>query len=103
MGSCFAREYRLAALAAVFVSMVAGTIVAQAPDPHLGVWKLNPAKSKYEPGPMPKSATTKWEVVSAGTKVTTDGVAADGTPRHWESTTNYDGKDAPITGANPDG
>ena len=67
------------------------------------MWKLNPAKSKYDPGPVPKSATTTWEVVAAGTKVTTDGIAADGAARHWESTTNYDGKDSPITGANPDG
>lgn len=60
-------------------------------------------KSKYDPGPAPKSGTTKWEVVAAGTKNTSDGISADGTPRHWESTTNFDGKDAPITGNNPDG
>ena len=27
---------------------------------------------------------------------------ADGTTRHWESTAAYDGKDAPVTGNNPD-
>jgi len=97
------RDYRSVAFAAMFVALLASAVSAQAPDPHLGVWKLNLAKSKYDPGPAPKSATTTWEAGAAGTKVTTDGIAADGTPRRWASTTNYDGKDSPITGANPDG
>ena len=71
-------------------------------DPQVGVWKLNIAKSKYSPGPAPKSGTTKVEAVGAGAKVSVDQVAADGTTRHWEFTANYDGKDAPITGNNPD-
>jgi hypothetical protein len=102
MRSHLIRAHRSAAFA-VFAALLAATFVAQAPDPHIGVWKLNPAKSKYDPGPVPKSATTTWEVVAGGTKVTSDGIAGDGTPRRWESTTNYDGKDSPITGANPDG
>ena len=65
-------------------------------------WKLNVAKSKYSPGPAPKSATTKIEAAGAGTKVIADQVAADGTTRHWEVTANYDGKDNPVTGNNPD-
>ena len=97
------RAYRSAAYAASFVCVLAGAALAQAPDPHIGVWKLNLAKSKYDPGPAPKSGTATWEVVAAGTKISTDGVAADGTPRRWESITKYDGKDSPITGANPEG
>jgi hypothetical protein len=99
----FSRAYLSAAYAALFVCVLASSVFAQAPDPHLGVWKLNLAKSKYDPGPAPKSATSTWEVVAAGTKVSTDGIAADGTPRRWESITKYDGKDSPITGANPEG
>ena len=96
-------NYRSAAFAAVFVALVAGAVAAQPPDPHIGVWKLNPARSKYDPGPAPKSTTSTREVVATGTKVTTEGISADGTPRRWESTTNYDGKDSPITGNNPEG
>ena len=41
-------------------------------DPQVGVWKLNVAKSKYTPGPVPKSGTTKIEAAGAGVKVTVD-------------------------------
>ena len=86
------RDYRSAALAAVFVALLSTAVLAQAPDPHIGVWKLNPAKSKFDPAPGPRGGTATWEVVASGTKVTTDAITADGTPRHWESITNYDGK-----------
>ena len=71
-------------------------------DPQVGVWKLNVEKSKYSPGPAPKSATTRIEAAGAGTKVIVDQVTSDGTVRHWEFTANYDGKDSPVTGNNPD-
>jgi hypothetical protein len=91
-----------AALASVFAAVLAGTVVAQAADPQVGTWKLNLAKSKYSPGPPPKSATTKIDAAGAGTKVVVDQVQSDGTVRHWEFTANYDGKDSPVTGNNPD-
>jgi hypothetical protein len=34
-------------------------------DPQVGVWKLNLAKSKYSPGPAPKSGTVKIEAAGA--------------------------------------
>ena len=70
-------------------------------DPQVGTWKLNVAKSKFTPGPVPTTATTMIEAVGAGTKVVVDQTVADGAPRHWEFTANYDGKDSPVTG-NPD-
>ena len=70
-------------------------------DPQVGVWKLNVAKSKYTPGPAPKSATTRIEAAGNGTKVIVDQELADGTSLHWEVTASYDGKDSPITGNNP--
>jgi hypothetical protein len=78
-----------------------GAAFAQS-DPQVGVWKLNVAKSKYSPGPVPKSATTRIEAVGAGTKGIVDQTLSDGTIRHWEFTANYDGKDSPVTGNNPD-
>ena len=84
-----------------FSAFVVGAALAQS-DPQVGVWKLSLAKSKYSPGPAPKSATTKIEAAGAGTKVVVDQVAGDGTVRHWEFTANYDGKDSPVTGNNPD-
>jgi hypothetical protein len=82
-------------------SLLIGTAFAQG-DPQVGVWKLNVAKSKYSPGPAPKSATTRIEAAGAGTKVIVDQAMPDGTMRHWEFTANYDGKDSPVTGNNPD-
>jgi hypothetical protein len=78
-----------------------GSALAQT-DPQIGTWTLNVAKSKYSPGPVPKSATTKIEAAGNGTKFVVDQVLADGTTRHWESTAAYDGKDAPVIGNNPD-
>jgi hypothetical protein len=71
-------------------------------DSHVGVWKLDVAKSKYSPGPGPKSGTTTIEAAGTGTKVVVDQVLADGTKRHYEFTSNYDGKDSPVTGNNPE-
>jgi hypothetical protein len=82
-------------------ALLTGAAFAQS-DPQVGVWKLNIAKSKYSPGPAPKSATTRIDAAGAGTKVIVDQEMPDGTKRHWEFTANYDGKDSPVTGNNPD-
>ena len=51
-----------------FLMLSMGAAFAQS-DPQVGIWKLNLAKSTVQPGPGPKSATTKIEAVGAGTKV----------------------------------
>ena len=82
-------------------ALVVSPALAQG-DPQVGVWKLNVAKSKYTPGPAPKSGTTKIEAAGAGVKVTVDQSMDDGTTRHFEFTANYDGKDSPVTGTYAD-
>jgi hypothetical protein len=82
-------------------SFVAAEMFAQS-DSQVGVWKLNVAKSKYIPGPAPTSATSTIEAAGKGTKILVDQTFADGATRHWEVTTNYDGKDNPVVGNNPD-
>ena len=37
------------------VLAAAGTLLAQAQESLFGTWKMNAAKSKYSPGPVPKS------------------------------------------------
>jgi hypothetical protein len=71
-------------------------------DSQIGVWKLNLAKSKYSPGPAPKSAMTTIEAAGTGIKVSAEQVMADGAARTFASTSNYDGKDSPMVGNNPD-
>ena len=88
-------------VASAFVVGLGGTALAQTSE--VGTWKLNVAKSKYSPGPAPKSATTKIEEAGAGVRITVDQVQADGSVTHWEYTANYqDRKDNRVTGNNPD-
>ena len=65
----------------------------------LGTWKLNLEKSKYSPGPAPKSSTIKFEAAGKGVKVTGEGVGADGKPFANEYTANFDGKEVPYKGS----
>ena len=95
-----ARTCLWAAVGGVLAAAFGVTALAQT-DTQVGTWKLNVAKSKYEPGPAPKSATTVITAEGAGTKVVVDQVLADGSTRHWEFTSSYDGKEVKITG-NPD-
>ena len=80
----------------------AGTLAAQMYESLFGTWKMNPAKSKFSPGPMPKSSTAKWEPFQGGTRLIVDVVPPSGEPQHWESSGKFDGKDNPIKGNNPD-
>lgn len=72
-----------------------------AADNWLGTWKLNVEKSKYVPGPAPKSQTLKFVASQDAITLTTDGVDAEGKPAHGSYTSKFDGKDVPWAG-NPD-
>jgi hypothetical protein len=90
------------AFAMVVVSMLVLGITVMAADSNIGTWKLNLAKSTFNPGPAPKSQTLKVEAWGAdGVKYTADGVDAEGKPSHWELQAKYDGKFVPFKG-NPD-
>ena len=96
---------RKTAWAVPIVCVLAAALVsvnAQAPVPGLATWKLNVAKSKFSPGPAPKSLTVTFSAAGQGVKAVIDGVAPDGTKIHWEYTANFDGKSYPVTG-NGDG
>lgn len=70
-----------------------------AADPNIGTWKLNVAKSKYTPGPAPKSATITYEETADGIKRSGESVDADGKTTSFTYTAKYDGKDYPVTGS----
>ncbi|MEI6667539.1 MAG: hypothetical protein WCP29_05220 [Acidobacteriota bacterium] len=88
-----------AAVALGLVVVLAGAALAQTNNPRIGSWKLNLAKSTYTGGEAPKNSTFTIVAAGAGVKVTVDGVNADGSVSHWIYTTNYDGKDSPVTGS----
>jgi hypothetical protein len=72
---------------------------AQAPDPLIGTWKLDAAKSTYKPGPAPKSVTVVIEPgAGQAIKVAVDVVPGEGAPMKMGYTSLRDGKDAPVTG-----
>ena len=85
----------------VAVLAVAALVAAQAKDPFVGTWTLNLAKSKYSPGPAPKSTTSTYEAAGKGYKVSVKSEPANGAVQQWSYTSDLDGKDVPITGNNP--
>ena len=77
------------------------TVGAQSKDPFVGTWRLNVAKSKYSPGPVPKSVTTTYEAAGKGYKVSVRNEPASGPVQEYSYSTNLDGADVKITGTNP--
>lgn len=75
--------------------------VAQAQDVWVGTWRLNLAKSKYDPANLaPKSQTTRLEsIAGGGMKTTTDTVDYQGKMTHQEVVTTFDGKPSELKGA----
>jgi hypothetical protein len=80
-------------------SLLAFASVASAADPVIGTWQLNLAKSKFSPGPAPKSETRTHAAGADGTMLTWKSVGADGKETSVSSTFKTDGKDYPVTGS----
>lgn len=88
----------LVVLVGFVMAVVAGTS-AQAPKGLEGTWKLNAAKSKFSPGPAPKTMSVTYSAVGAeGMKIVVDVTPATGAAQHWEMTASYDGKEHPVKG-----
>jgi hypothetical protein len=75
----------------------AGQVLAQG-DPFVGTWKLDVAKSKFDPGPAPQSQTRTW---GADGKVGVEGINAAGKPMSYGYPIMKDGKEYPTIGAIP--
>ena len=80
--------------------LVSVSLLAQAPaaDVMPGRWTLDPAKSTYVPGPVPKSQVATLTAVANGIRTVADRVEADGSKTHFEWTGTFDGKDNPVAG-----
>ena len=92
------KKYRAPLLVSTgVVCMALLTITVLAADNFSGVWKLNLQMSQYNPGPPPKSLTSRVAVMGDTANFTFDGYDATGkaiTPD--ELTIKLDGKDYPI-------
>jgi hypothetical protein len=95
------RRVTLSLVSALAALLVTGVVMsAQAADAWLGTWKLNLAKSTYEPASLaPKSQTTRQTASGDSVTATTDGVDAQGKPLHTVITYKFDGKDYEYKGA----
>lgn len=88
----------LTVFAVIFLAMAAEGLVMAQSDPFVGTWKLNLAKSKFNPGPAPKSQTRTW---AADGKVRAEGLDPAGKPTSYGYPVKGDGKEYPTTGAVP--
>jgi hypothetical protein len=77
---------------------VVASIASAQPDPRIGTWKVNLAKSKYDPGPAPKSDMRTYEADGDGVKGTLKIVPATGDAITTTYSAKYDGKDYPVMG-----
>jgi|GEM_PF-1697557 len=66
-----------------------------------GTWNLNLLKSKFLPGPAPRSERRTYEPKPNGIKVTISTVYADGRSVNSETVADYDGAEHVVVG-NPD-
>ena len=93
--------FRRGVLLVAALAIVSMPAAAQAQDSWVGTWRLNLAKSKYEPANLaPKSQTIRQDAVTGGgMKTVVDAVDAQGRTIHQEYTTMFDGKPTDIKGA----
>ena len=69
-------------------------------DSTVGTWKVNLAKSKYDPGPPPRSETRIYESFGKdGVKATFNRIDAAGKTVTITYSAQYDGKDYKYTGS----
>jgi len=80
-------------------ALAALALLAQTQEAFYGLWKVDLSKSKYSPGPAPKSNMKKYEPWKDGFKATQDMVTAKGEKVHVEVIAKVDGKDYPGTGS----
>jgi hypothetical protein len=81
------------------LAMASLASAADAPDPVVGTWTMNAAKSKFSPGHEIKSQTRVYTASADGTTLEVTGTAADGSAISQKATFKYDGKSYPMSGA----
>jgi hypothetical protein len=92
------RSFLFLVLSLFVLGSVAGFAQTPPKPVFAATWKLNTAKSKYTPGPAPKSQLATLAAVTNGMSVVSDRVDADGQKVHFEWTAMFDGKDYPVKG-----
>jgi hypothetical protein len=68
-------------------------------SPLIGTWKLNLDKSKFSPGPPPRSSTLTYTQDGQNIRLTNQGIDAQGNPTTFVAMHIYDGQPHPSTGS----
>jgi hypothetical protein len=79
--------------------MLSGLLAAATADPVLGVWKLNLSRSRFNPGPAPRSQTRTYTQTPNGIQVTIRSIDTHGRSAAIEFPEKYDGKDYAVQGS----
>jgi hypothetical protein len=85
---------------AMCVGLFASALAMAQGNPFAGTWKLNTARSHFDPGPAPTSQTRTWD---ADGKVFVKGINAAGKPTTHTFTVKPDCKAYPSIGAKDEG
>jgi hypothetical protein len=81
----------------VFVLVLAATGVALGQsDPRIGTWKLNVAKSKFDPAASRKSETRTYQMSDGAVMVHAETILSDGSKQEVSFNGTPDGKDHPY-------
>lgn len=80
------------------VAPILVSVSAEAADPLAGTWELNLEKSKFNPGPPPKSKTRVYEVTGQQEKMIATTIDVTGNQTSQQYSAYRDGKDYPFEG-----
>lgn len=83
---------------APFLIAQSNAAAAPKPDPWIGMWDLNPAKSRLSPSSVPQRDTRIFSPTPDGEKAAWHEVDRNGKASHTACTYAFDGKDYRITG-----
>jgi hypothetical protein len=95
------RRRSIPVLVLFFVTTLFGVagVAGQTSGSFAGTWRINVAKSRYSPGPPPRSGTLRVTYNGARRTSVLDTVLADGTQMRSQYEAAADGKDYPIKGS----
>jgi hypothetical protein len=79
--------------------LLSGLLAASTTDPVLGTWKLNLSRSRFNPGPAPRSQTRTYVQTPNGIEVTIRSIDLKGRSSTIEFPEKYDGKDYAVQGS----
>lgn len=84
------------AAAVVQVQLIAG---AQASNPFVGYWALEPLKSTFNPDAKPEKRVTWFQVMGDSITHTREQQDGFGSTQQMKYTAKFDGKDYPVSGS----